>query len=122
MTTKWSSQVRKCGEMSKTSTGKLVSNELVIDIDMDSDTATESDLSRKSRSFLNRVNDRLRKMLNRSPGDSMQDIGKCSTIWKMFMSSTVEGICIHGKELLRQFTFHQKYRKRSHNETDVRHI
>ena len=78
---KWSSQVRKSGEMSKTSTGKLVPNELVIDIDMDSNTATESDLSLKSRSFLNRVNDRLRKMLNRSPEDSMQDIDKRSMTW-----------------------------------------
>ena len=52
---------------------------------MDSDTATESDLSLKSRSFLNRVNDRLRKMLNRSPEDSMQDIDKRSMIWGMFM-------------------------------------
>ena len=78
---KWSSQVRKSGEMSKTSTGKLVSNELVIDIDMESATATESDLSLKSRSFLNRVNDRLRKMLDRSPEDSMQDIDKRSVIW-----------------------------------------
>ena len=70
----WSFQVRKTGELSKTSTVKLVSNELVIDIDMDSDTATESDLSSKSRSFLHRVNDRLRKMLFRSPEDSMKDI------------------------------------------------
>ena len=53
---KWSSQVRKSGEMSKTSTGRPVSNELVIGIDMDSDTTTESDLSLKSHSFLNRVN------------------------------------------------------------------
>ena len=45
---------------------------------MDSATAAESDLSLKSRSFLNRVNDRLRKMLNRSPEDSMQDIDKRS--------------------------------------------
>ena len=67
--------------MSKTSTAKPVSNKLVIDIDMDSDTATESDLSLKSRSFLNRVNDRLRKKLNRSPEDSMQDIDKSSMIW-----------------------------------------
>ena len=50
---KWSSQVRKSGEMSKTSAGKLVSNKLVIDSDMDSATAAESDLSLKSRSFLN---------------------------------------------------------------------
>ena len=78
---KWSSQVRKSGKMSRTSTVKLVSNELVIDIDMDSDTATESDLSQKSRSFLNRVNDRLRKMLNRCPEDSMQDSNKRSLIW-----------------------------------------
>ena len=78
---KWSSQVRKSGEISKTSTEKPVPNELVIDIDMDSDTATESDLSLKSRSFLNRVNDRLRKMLGRSPENSMQYIDKRSMIW-----------------------------------------
>ena len=35
----------------------------------------------KSGSFLNKVNDRLRKMLNRSPEDSMQDIDKRSMIW-----------------------------------------
>ena len=78
---KWSSQVRKSGEMSGTTTGRPVSNKLVVDIDMDSDTAAGSDISLKSRSFLNRVNDRLRKMLNRSPGDSMQDIDKRSMIW-----------------------------------------
>ena len=94
---KWSSQVRKSGEMSKTSTVKLVSNEFVIDIDMDSDTATESDPSLKPRSFLNRVNDRLRKMLNRSPEDSMQDIDKRSMIWRMFMSWTLEASVFMGK-------------------------
>ena len=61
---KWSSQEWKSGEMSGTSTERPVSNKLVIDIDMDSDTATESDFSLKSRSFLIRVNYRLRKMLN----------------------------------------------------------
>ena len=64
LTTSGSSQVRenlvKCR---KTSTERPVSNKLVINIDVDSDTAAESDLSLKSRSFLNRVNDRLRKML-----------------------------------------------------------
>ena len=75
---KWSSQVRKSGEISKTSTGRLVSNQLIIVIDMDSDTVAESNLCLKSRSLLNRVNDRLRKMLNRSPEDSMQDIDKRS--------------------------------------------
>ena len=66
----------------QTGTGRPVSNKLVIDIDMDYDTAAESDLSLKSRSFLNRVNDRLRKMPNRSPEDSMQDIDKRSMSWE----------------------------------------
>ena len=39
---KWSSQVRKSVEMSGTITERPVSNKLVIDIDMDSDTAAES--------------------------------------------------------------------------------
>ena len=94
---KWSSQVRKSGDMSKTSTGNSVSNELVIDIDMDSDTATESDLSPKSRSFLNRVNDRLRKILDHSSLVAMQDIDKRSMIWSMFMSSTLEASVFMGK-------------------------
>ena len=33
----------------------------------------------------------------------------------------IASIFVHGKELLRQLAFHQKY-KRSHNETNVRHI
>ena len=78
---KWSSQVRKSGEMSNTSAGRPENDKLVIDIDIDSDTAAESDFSLKSCSFLNRVNDRLRKMLNRSPEDAMQDIDKRSVIW-----------------------------------------
>ena len=39
------------------------------DDDMDSDTATEANFSLKSRSFLPRVNDRLRKMLDLSLED-----------------------------------------------------
>ena len=66
----------------QTSTERPVYDKFVIDDDdMDSDTAAESDFSLKSRSFLNRVNDRLRKMLNRSPEDAMQDIDKRSMIW-----------------------------------------
>ena len=34
----------------------------------------------------------------------------------------IGSICIHGKELLRQVTFHQKYRGKSHFKADVRHI
>ena len=33
----------------------------------------------------------------------------------------IASICIHGEELLTQLAFHSKY-KRSHDETDVRHI
>ena len=42
------------------------------------------------RSFLNRVNDRLQKMLDRFPEDALQDIDKRSMIWWMLMSSTLE--------------------------------
>ena len=83
---KWSSQEWKSGEMLGTSTGRPVDDKFVIDDDMDSDTATESNLSLRLRSFLNRVNDRLRKMLDRSPEDAMQDIDKRSMIWGMCMS------------------------------------
>ena len=50
---------------------------------MDSDNVTESNLSLKSRSFLNRVNDRLRKIL-------MQYIDKRSKNWGMLMSWTLK--------------------------------
>ena len=94
---KWSSQVWKSGEMSETCTERPVYDKFVIDDDMDSVTAAESDLSLKSRLFLNRVNDRLRKMLNRSPEDPVQDIEKRSMIWRMFTSSTVEASVFMGK-------------------------
>ena len=83
--------------MSNTSTERPVYDKFVIDDDVDSDTTTESNLSQRSRSFLNRVNGRLRKMLDRSPGDAMQDIDKRSMIWRMFMSSTLEASVFMGK-------------------------
>ena len=94
---KWSSQVWKSVEMSGTSTGRPVFDKFVIDDDMDSDTGTESNFSLRSRSFLNSVNHRLRKMLNRSPEDAMQDIDKLSMIWRTFMSSTLEASVFMGK-------------------------
>ena len=65
----------------QTGTGRPVDDKFVIDDNMDSDTATESSLSLRSRSFLNRVNDRLRKILDHSSKDAMQDIDKRSLIW-----------------------------------------
>ena len=70
---------------------------IVDDDDVDSDTVAESDMSFISRSFLNRVNDRLRKMLDRSPEDPMQDIDKRSMIRGMFVSSTVEACVFMGR-------------------------
>ena len=60
-------------------TERPVDDKFVIDDDMDSDTATESNLLR-SLSFLNRVNDRLRKILDHSSEDALQDIDKRSMI------------------------------------------
>ena len=71
----------KCENLVKCRTQRPENDKFVIDDDMDSNTATESNLSLRSRSFLNRVNDRLRKMLDRSPEDAMQDIDKRSMIW-----------------------------------------
>ena len=94
---KWSSQVLKSDEMLGTSTVRPVDDKFVIDDDMDSDTFTESYLSPRSRSFLKRVNDRSRKMLDRSSSDAMQDIDKRSKICEMFMSSTLEASVLMGK-------------------------
>ena len=80
----------------------------------------ESDVSSLSSSFLHRVNDRVRKTqdllktCNKRQRNTFCDLANVHVC-------NIGSICIHGKELLRQLVFHQKYR-RSHNETDVRHI
>ena len=82
---KWSSQEWKSDEMLEARTGRPVgghpftqhTDKFVIDDNgMDSDTATES------RSFLHRVNDRVRKILDHSSKDAMQDIDKNSLMWE----------------------------------------
>ena len=95
---------------------------IVEDNDMDSEANAEADMSLLSRSFLHRVNDRLWKILNHSSDDAMQDIDKRSMILGNVYVFDIGSICNQRKELLRNFTFHKKYRKRSNNETDVRHI
>ena len=89
---KWCSQEWKSGETLGARTGLPVDDKLVTLTPPQNRT-----FSLKSRSFLNRVNDRLRKMLNSSPEDSMQDIDKRSMIWRMFMSSTLEASVFMGK-------------------------
>ena len=83
--------------MLETRTVRPVYDKFVIDDDMDSDTATESNLSLKSQSFLHRVNDRVRKILDHSSTDAMQDIDKHSLIWGMLMKSTLEASVFMGK-------------------------
>ena len=70
---------------------------VIDDDDTDSDTATESDLSLKSRSLLHRVNDRLQKILDQSSKDATQDSNKHSLKWRMFVSSTLEASVFMGK-------------------------
>ena len=72
----------------------------VDDDDMDSDTVAESDMSLISRSFLHKVNDRVRKIQNQSSNDATQDSNKRSFIWRMFMSSTLEASVFMGKNYL----------------------
>ena len=84
------------------------------------DDETESELSLGSRSFLHRVNDQLRKRQKQSSMDATEDSEVHSVIWEC---SCLQH-CKHlypWEELHRQLEFHQNYR-RSHNETDVRHI
>ena len=107
---KWSSEEWKSDEMLEARTGRPVSGQpagsfiqhtdrfvVIDDDDMDSNTATESDVSLKSRSFLHRVNDRVRKILDQSSTDAMQDSDKHSLLWGMFMSSTLEASVFMGK-------------------------
>ena len=106
---KWSSQEWKSDEMLEARMVRLVSEQpaglftqhtdkfVIDDDDMDSNTVTESDLSLKSRSVLQRVNGRVRKTLDQSSKDAMQDSDKHSVIWRMFMSSTLQASVFMGK-------------------------
>ena len=90
---KWSSQEWKSDEVLEARTERPVSEQpaglftqhtdrfVIDDDDMDSNTITESHHSLKSRSFLHRVNDRVRKMLDQSSKDAKQDSNKHSLIW-----------------------------------------
>ena len=65
---------------------------------MDSNTVAESDMSLKSRSFLHRVNGRVRKVVGQFSKDAKQDSNKHSLIWRMFMSSTLQASVFMEKE------------------------
>ena len=118
----WSSQDWKSDELMEDRTGRPVvtaqqTDRFIVENNkMNSYTEAESEMSSESRSFLHRVNDQVRKRQNQSSKDATKDSDKHSVIWRMFMSST-----LRASVFMEQFAFHQKYR-RSHNETDVRHI
>ena len=61
---------------------------------------TESELSMGSRSFLNRVNDQMRKRQNRSSMNVTENDEKHSMIWRMFMPVTLESAVFMGKNYL----------------------
>ena len=108
----WSSQEWNSDELMEVRTGRPVDEQppglftqhtdrfIVDDGDMDSDTVAESEMSLKSRSFLHRVNDRVRKMPDQSSIDATQDSNKHSLIWGMFMSSTLQASVFMGENYL----------------------
>ena len=98
---KWFSQEWKSGEMLGARTGRPVSEQPA------------------GLFTQHRVNDRVRKMLDHSSKDAMQDIDKRSTIWGMFMSSTLEASVFMGKNYSEILHSIRNSRKGSHNETDV---
>ena len=61
------------------------------------DDETELDLSLGSGSFLDRVNDQVRKRQKRSPMNVTENDEKHSVIWRMFMSVTLESAVFMGK-------------------------
>ena len=64
------------------------------------DDETELELSLGSRSFLNRVNDQVRKRQKRSSMNVTENDEKHSMIWRMFMSVTFQSAVFLGKNYL----------------------
>ena len=64
------------------------------------DEETESELSLGFRSFLNKVNDQVRKRQKRSSMNVTENDEKHSMIWRMFMSVTLESAVFMGKNYL----------------------
>ena len=90
----WSSQEWKSDELMEDRTGRPVlyaqhTDRFTVENDnMNSDTEAETEMSLKSRSFLHRVNDQVRKRQYQSSKDATKDSDKHSVTWRMFMSST----------------------------------
>ena len=99
----WSSEEWKSDELLEVRTGRPVlfaqhTDRFIVENDnMDSDTEAESEMSPKSRSFLHRVNDQVRKRQHQSSKDVTKDSDKHSVIWGMLMSSTLQASVFMGK-------------------------
>ena len=83
----WSSQEWKSDELMEVRTGRLVlfaqhTDRFIVQNDnMDSDTEAESEMSLKSRPFLHRVNDQVRKRQYQSSKDATKDSDKHFVVW-----------------------------------------
>ena len=123
----WSSQEWKSDELMEDRTGRPVVNAqhtdsfTVENYEMNSYAEAESEMSLESRSFLHRVNNQVRKRQNQSSKDATKDSDKHSVIWGMFVSSTLQASEFMVKNYSDNWHSIKKYR-RSHNETDVRHV
>ena len=96
---------------SQTGTGKPVAWDSVIEIDLE--TPQEYETSVESIPLMERVHTRLRIMMNRHPGDRMEDLDKHSLMWGMFVSRTMNATVFLGEDFLDKFAFHQKYRRKT---------
>ena len=83
----WSSQEWKSDELMEIRTVRPVffaqhtDRFIVENVNMDSDTEADSEMSFKSRSFLHRVNDQVRKRQYQSSKDATKDSDKHSVTW-----------------------------------------
>ena len=99
----WPSQKWKSDELMEDRTRRPVvfaqhTDRFIVENDkMNSYTVAESQMSFKSRSFLHRVNDQVRKRQNQSSKDATKDSDKHSVIWRMFKSSTLRASVLMGK-------------------------
>ena len=80
----------------------------------------ELELSVESRSFVNRVNDQVRKR-QKQISNVTEDGEKHSMIWRMFMTVTMESAVFMGENYLNNCQSIVNYNS-SHIETNVRHI
>ena len=105
-------QTTQNGILTKSGSSQEFTQHTDNDDDMDSNTVKKSDMSLRSRSFLHRLNEwssakGSRPIFKRCNTRQQQTFLKMVNVYVFNFGS----ICVHGKEFLRKFTFHQKYRK-----------